>query len=459
MHFEEDQEFRDLSEIEQEYKKYNKNNLDGEPKTETSNNNWVYDNCGNEIDLISMEPFSNEMLKNEDLIVIKKLMPDNKFKKGFCELKTNIIEQLKSDRQSTDKKNFRFPSNIKCIWKNQRARQYTERDLLTGICCAPTNELLFKLSDNMIITMQSLIDLLSSSNQVWYAVPMFGGKRKRVGNVYGFKTVPGSDHGQIPGFIIYKLFTKEQIKNKKTKYEENNPYAFSPSDSYLIYPERFSIEDAADSEIFRIIDFLMMYYLIGKKHIKLQKDNLPKPNKYNYIYSDENPKKFKINRINKMINDGDYLPHWLHPKKKYYDYIENDFAPNLSSYNRGPELQAQAPVSQEREFLSTQVREMINSVLPGADVGVPVALTDNISVAPLVTSDDGACWPGYELNARGKCVVKCKSHQIRNPATQRCKNKSKCKNTQELINGKCLKKCKSDQIRNPQTKRCRKLSN
>ena len=63
----------------------------------------------------------------------------------------------------------------------------------------------------------------------------------------------------------------------------------------------------------------------------------------------------------------------------------------------------------------------------------------------------------------GKCRVRCKEDQIRNPITGRCiKNRKtiKCpRSDQELINGRCYVKCKPNQLRNPDTGRCKKSIN
>jgi hypothetical protein len=41
-------------------------------------------------------------------------------------------------------------------------------------------------------------------------VPLFGGKKRRLGNLRGTFGI-GMNHGQVPGETIYKLYTKEEV--------------------------------------------------------------------------------------------------------------------------------------------------------------------------------------------------------------------------------------------------------
>jgi hypothetical protein len=510
--YEEDNDvFENLSDIVERYK----NSFDGEPETQKSNLNWVDDNCANDIDYVTMENLTHDLLMNEDLFVIKTLTSDNKFKKGVCELKSQLIETLISNRNVANFKNNIPPSNIKCIWEKKRNASQNEENLLNGRCCKSTSMFVFKLTLNMHITMQSLIDILSSENQVWYAVPIFGNKRKRVGNVFNNPYIVSADHGQIPGKIIYKLFTKQQIKEGQNFKEKN----LTPFDSLLFNDlrdrqlkipasRRDSISDMSkfnDTHVKRIVDILMMYYLIGKKHKKLsvQLAHKPKPNKYNYIYTNTIPKDYSQKAIETLINTNDYLPHWLHPKKsEYYKFIDDDMPPT-------PVTQAQ-PQSENR-FISPELLEIVDRYMgeeesddefeqPPSPVSVsepvqaqafhPPSLFDILRRFNILESEEQPapepelvpepvpelvpepvpelvpepvpeiqeevrCPPGKELNAFGKCVKKCKRNQSRNPITQRCKKS--CKNGTELTDeGKCRKKCKPDQERNPETGRCRK---
>jgi len=79
--------------------------------------------------------------------------------------------------------------------------------------------------------------------------------------------------------------------------------------------------------------------------------------------------------------------------------------------------------------------------------------------SPTIPNKTKKCPRDNQELVDGKCRVKCREGQIRNPLTGRCiKNKTvKCpRSDQELINGKCYVKCKPNQTRNPETGRCKK---
>ena len=42
---------------------------------------------------------------------------------------------------------------------------------------------------------------------------MYNGLRRRIGNIQGNLNIIGANHGQIPGFLVYKLFTRKQIES------------------------------------------------------------------------------------------------------------------------------------------------------------------------------------------------------------------------------------------------------
>lgn len=63
---------------------------------------------------------------------------------------------------------------------------------------------------------------MNSNSQSWYALPIYGNKRRRVGNLKGLFAA-SMNHGQIPGMIIRKLYTKEEIiSNIEVKEDEDD---------------------------------------------------------------------------------------------------------------------------------------------------------------------------------------------------------------------------------------------
>ena len=105
---------------------------------------------------------------------------------------------LKSDLNNT-------PSNIMSIYT-------TPKDLNnTGLGGKPTGRIVVRLPQNQIyVTLGSVYRILNESVKIWYALLLFQG---RIGNLAGTYGV-SLNHGQVPGFYIYKLFTEQDLKNK-----------------------------------------------------------------------------------------------------------------------------------------------------------------------------------------------------------------------------------------------------
>ena len=101
----------------------------------------------------------------------------------------------------------------------------TRRDSLVGEGTYPLDKLVMKLpTNNVYISVKSTDKIIYNKSfpVVLYAVPMFEGKRRRIGNIVGMIGA-SMNHGQIPGELIYKLYTKSEMKsldNVKTDYDE-----------------------------------------------------------------------------------------------------------------------------------------------------------------------------------------------------------------------------------------------
>lgn len=140
-----------------------------------------------------------------DLFIIHIQNQEGKFIKGSCLLRDEMKEILKSELTSFP------PSYLMSIYKTPSSKR--QDDLLTGLTGKPTGKLIIRLPTNQIyITYGSLQRVLSSPITQWYALPLYGGKLRRVGNVGGIYGA-SMNHGQVPGFKIYKLFTYDEIKN------------------------------------------------------------------------------------------------------------------------------------------------------------------------------------------------------------------------------------------------------
>ena len=111
------------------------------------------------------------------------------------------------------------------------------KDILTGITGKPTTKIFVKLPHNQIyISLLSAYRILHEPNQHWYAFPLFENKRRRLGNIKGIYGA-SMNHGQIPGFYLYKLYTKEEILKNKSYQKmieiKNNIYGKEEENEYL----------------------------------------------------------------------------------------------------------------------------------------------------------------------------------------------------------------------------------
>lgn len=93
----------------------------------------------------------------------------------------------------------------------------------------PTGKIVVKMPfNNIYVTWGSVHKLFGGGSTRWYAVPLFGGRRKRVGNVHGIFYGIGVTHGQIPGHIIYKLYSYDEVMSQPVLHvrEESSDYPF-----------------------------------------------------------------------------------------------------------------------------------------------------------------------------------------------------------------------------------------
>ncbi len=79
--------------------------------------------------------------------------------------------------------------------------------------CTKTNKYIFKLNLSVpyFITVNSLDRIFKETDvSDWYLVKMFNGKRRRIINLDGSYGA-SRHHCQVPGFYIYKAFTKQEL--------------------------------------------------------------------------------------------------------------------------------------------------------------------------------------------------------------------------------------------------------
>jgi ankyrin repeat protein len=162
--------------------------------------------------------------KNENLITLESYMDNdnpimiyylnkNKFEHAGCITIDEYNNHIDSGLNTS------IPSNLMSIYTKPKDFN------ISGIGCKPTGKIVLKLPfNNMYITYGSgeRIKQEYYINKIWYALPLYGGKKRRVGNLSGIFGV-NMNHGQIPGEIIYKLFRKDEIQ-KNIIVKETNDY-------------------------------------------------------------------------------------------------------------------------------------------------------------------------------------------------------------------------------------------
>ena len=150
-----------------------------------------------------------------DIFVIYVSNQQGKFIKGSCLRRDEMKNILKSDLNN-------IPTYIMSIYKTPSSKR--PDDLLTGLTGRPTGKIIVRIPTNQIyVTFGSLKRVLSTPNKEWYALPLYGGKSRRVGNLGGIYGA-SMNHGQVPGFQIYKLFTKRDIENNIISEETSDDF-------------------------------------------------------------------------------------------------------------------------------------------------------------------------------------------------------------------------------------------
>ncbi|NBU34483.1 hypothetical protein EB118_18645 [bacterium] len=182
--------------------------------TSTNTSEWIDQNCPNEspVTLSKFTP-QDHVFK----LFIRK--GGSHFTTGVCISRDELSETIVSDKTSD------IPSYIQCI--------YTPTNNPVGYGGKPTFRLVVRiLGPNIFVTIGSIRRVLTSNVTNWYAVDMFGGKRRRIGNLLG-SFGPSLNHGQVPGFKVYKLFTRDEL--------ESGVIAEETLDDYILFQEQTAL--------------------------------------------------------------------------------------------------------------------------------------------------------------------------------------------------------------------------
>lgn len=175
---------------------------------EDSNQKKRVQRCSNK-NIMTLEDYTEE----DDPIMIYMQNTRGKFEKATCVTAEELINYYKAFIGTS------LPDNIMCIYTTPRNKNETGRG------GNPTGKIVVKLpTNNIYVTMGSIERIMKErDNKNWYALPLFGGKRRRVGNIKGLFG-SSMNHGQIPGYIIYKIYTENEIKQGVVVEEDNNDY-------------------------------------------------------------------------------------------------------------------------------------------------------------------------------------------------------------------------------------------
>jgi hypothetical protein len=174
------------------------------------------DSCVNE-NLITLEPYTED----DKPILVYMPNSEHKFEKSVCSTREELVQYFRAFENST------VPDNIMTI--------YTKGDL-SGHGGEPTGKIVVKLpANNIYVTFGSMRRILhDTTNKTWYGLQLFGEKRRRIGNLKGIFGA-SMNHGQIPGFQVYKLFSKAEILQGVQAKEDDHdyPYFFIESSKFL----------------------------------------------------------------------------------------------------------------------------------------------------------------------------------------------------------------------------------
>lgn len=256
--------------------------LSGNKKSEKRT--WMKKNCKHCKSIITLENFKDEDYDN--IVSIKilngpfKIKNKNKekityrFSKGNCLLRNEVVEIVKSQ------KNGKSYDYIFSLYLN--VNKYKGDIDISGKNSYPFGNLVFKLNlqdTTIFITLSSLHKLIKYKDNIFYAIPLYNGKRRRIGNIIK-NTFIGNLNGEVPGYKVYTLVTKKEYDIlRKSKYKTINYYTAEESGS-----ENFTDFKIKPETLFKFItsDMNLVIALIINSVIDKLLDEQAKEFKYEY---------------------------------------------------------------------------------------------------------------------------------------------------------------------------------
>jgi hypothetical protein len=181
---------------------------------------WMMKNCGSCRSNITLENYDQK--DAQDVVAINVYnTTTGKFGRGQCVLKSELKSLLKSDI-GEDR-----PSYFFSLYTKRNNSSSLSGDSERGLGTSPNDKLVVQLNAanvSIFVTLRSVFKLFQTQSRDWYALPLFGGKRRRVGNIEGNLMLVGAHHGQIPGYVIYKLYTKDEFQQGITAEVEEKDF-------------------------------------------------------------------------------------------------------------------------------------------------------------------------------------------------------------------------------------------
>ena len=153
--------------------------------------------------------------QDNDVFIMYSPDSKNKFSgSGVCLSKLEMNSYFKSGL-----KDLKEQGILMAIWESQ------EKMDSTGYPGYPSGKILVKIPVNgSYVTYGSFKKMMKSKDtKEWYLLPIYGGKRRRVGNLQGSYGT-SKNHGQIPGFQINKAYAKEELKDGLVIKETNDDF-------------------------------------------------------------------------------------------------------------------------------------------------------------------------------------------------------------------------------------------
>lgn len=239
---------------------------------------WAFGKCAND-DPITLMPFDND---DKSVVTIRVRRPDGKFvKKGMCITKRSLYQLQKTDYNSMNYETLNPSSMYMSNWIQKSAAQSIEDNGMGG--CAGGKVFVKLPPNNIFVSLKSFLRLMTTHEKEWFAVPMFNNQPQRIGNMFSMMTIIGSNHGQAPGTIIYKLHTRDEVTNQphllgkeaKDEYHMKHQYytesgrkkyyIYKPTLSDLNKPLRQTMKNVQQL-VFEILDFVWNHMALDDEH-------------------------------------------------------------------------------------------------------------------------------------------------------------------------------------------------